>query len=137
MKKRFDQTDDDSGSEPEQQHNTKAAAAAAGRAHGDGADGASTSGSDSEEPGTSDGGSDDGDDSDAERALEQQLADIPLEVLAKLKQDGLGPVGQAARAAAAAAKSKTFKRDTKNRPQETTSKRPVSRFREVIQVPKQ
>jgi ribosomal RNA-processing protein 36 len=72
-----------------------------------------------------------------EQALEQQLADIPFEVLEKLNRDGKGPTPAAARAAALEAKHKVFHRETKNRPQEVSSKRPVSRFREVIQVPKQ
>eukprot|EP00879_Flechtneria_rotunda_P021803 GHRR01022991.1.p1 GENE.GHRR01022991.1~~GHRR01022991.1.p1 ORF type:complete len:285 (+),score=98.94 GHRR01022991.1:173-1027(+) len=74
---------------------------------------------------------------EAEQALEQQLADIPFEVLEKLNQDGKGPTAAAARAAAIAAKQQTFHRENKNRPQEVSSKRPISRFREVIQVPKQ
>jgi ribosomal RNA-processing protein 36 len=72
-----------------------------------------------------------------EQALEQQLADIPFEVLEKLNRDGKGPTPAAARAAALEAKHKVFHRETKNRPQEVSSKKPVSRFREVIQVPKQ
>jgi ribosomal RNA-processing protein 36 len=72
-----------------------------------------------------------------EQAIEQQLADIPFEVLEKLSRDGKGPTPAAARAAALEAKHKVFHRETKNRPQEVSSKRPVSRFREVIQVPKQ
>jgi ribosomal RNA-processing protein 36 len=72
-----------------------------------------------------------------EQSLEQQLADIPFEVLEKLNRDGKGPTPAAARAAALEAKHKVFHRETKNRPQEVSSKKPVSRFREVIQVPKQ
>jgi ribosomal RNA-processing protein 36 len=79
-------------------------------------------------------------DSEGEHELEQKLSNIPLEVLERLKADGRGPVGAAARAAAAAAKQQTrqgtFKREHKYRPQEVSSKRPVGRFREVIQVPK-
>ncbi len=145
MKKRFEQSEDeDSGSEPEQQPSSRhgPAAAAGGGGGGSSSDedgGASDSDEDGAGPSGSGGTSEDEDDnSDDERALQQQLADIPLEVLARLKQDGLGPVGETARAASAAAKKKVFgKRETKNRPQEVSSKRPVTRFREVIQVPKQ
>ncbi|KAG2488489.1 hypothetical protein HYH03_012993 [Edaphochlamys debaryana] len=69
------------------------------------------------------------------RTLEEQVADVPFEVLEAIKRDGRGLVGQAARAAAARAAAATFKRDNKDRPQEMSSKRPVGRFREVIQVP--
>eukprot|EP00878_Enallax_costatus_P016274 GHUV01017071.1.p1 GENE.GHUV01017071.1~~GHUV01017071.1.p1 ORF type:complete len:227 (+),score=81.86 GHUV01017071.1:193-873(+) len=93
---------------------------------------------DSEEPSTSkDGSGSEEDSEEQEQALEQQLADIPFEVLEKLHQDGKGPTPAAARAAAIAAKQKVFHRENKNRPQELSSKRPVSRFREVIQIPKQ
>jgi ribosomal RNA-processing protein 36 len=84
----------------------------------------------------------DSDDSDAdldeqEQVLEQRLAEYPLEVVTQQMRDGQGPTGAIARAAAAAAKQQVFHRETKNRPQQLSSKRPVSRFREVIQVPKQ
>lgn len=62
------------------------------------------------------------------------MADVPLEALESLRQDGRGLVGNAARAAAARAKEQKFKRDNKDRPQEVSSKRAVGRFREVIQV---
>ncbi|KAI8470143.1 MAG: hypothetical protein J3K34DRAFT_393614 [Monoraphidium minutum] len=138
MKKKVnDEYDDDSsGSEPEEHNNAPAAARRSSGAAGAGGGGGNGA-SDSDAPSSSGSGSESGEeDSQDERALEEQLADIPLEVLAKLKQDGLGPTGDAARAAAAAAKQRTFKRETKNRPSEVTSKRPVSRHREVIQVPK-
>jgi len=142
MKKRFQDSDDHpDGSEPEQEPNNNARhARAAGGGDGGSSDSDGGASGGSDDPQSSGSGSDDDDDdidSDEERALERQLADIPLEVLAKLKQDGIGPTGEVARGQAAAAKQKTFKRETKNRPQEVTSKRPVSRFREVIQVPKQ
>ena len=73
---------------------------------------------------------------DEEQAIEQKLAEVPLEVLARLKKNGRGPVGEEARAAAMAAKQLHFSRENKHRPQEMSSKRPVGRFREVIQVPK-
>lgn len=72
-----------------------------------------------------------------EQVLEQRLAEVPLEAVTKLLKDGKGPTGAVARAAAAAAKQQVFHRETKNRPQQLSSKRPVSRFRDVIQVPKQ
>lgn len=72
-----------------------------------------------------------------EQVLEQRLAEYPLEVVTQQMRDGQGPTGAIARAAAAAAKQQVFHRETKNRPQQLSSKRPVSRFREVIQVPKQ
>lgn len=63
-----------------------------------------------------------------------QMADIPFEVLERLRQDGSGPSGAAARALALAAKQKKFSRENKHRPAEMSSKKPVSRFREVIQA---
>ncbi|GBF95631.1 hypothetical protein Rsub_08613 [Raphidocelis subcapitata] len=145
MKKRFEPSEDeeDSGSEPETAPNSAAArrpgaaAAAAAPAAGSDDDGGSEEAPSSGGDGSgSDGSADSDGDSAEERELEQRLADVPLGVLAALRQDGVGPIGDAARAAAAAAKQRTFKRETKNRPQEVTSKRPVGRFREVIQVPK-
>ena len=62
------------------------------------------------------------------------MADVPLEALESLRQDGRGLVGHAARAAAAHAKEQKFTRANKDRPQEVSSKRAVGRFREVIQV---
>lgn len=87
-----------------------------------------------------DGGSDDGSSSssgsdDDERTLEEQMADVPLEMLEAIRQDGRGLVGQAARAEAYRAKEKKFKREHKDRPQEVSSKRAVARFREVMQAP--
>lgn len=94
--------------------------------------------------GSSSGEEDDSEEEDSDayldaqqQVLEQRLAEIPLEVVTKQLQDGKGPTGAVARAAAAAAKQQVFHRETKNRPQQLSSKRPVSRFREVIQVPKQ
>lgn len=112
----------------------------------DGSSGSDGDGRGSSDAGSSDAGSGSGSssDEDDERTLEQReaqlteaLADIPFEVLERLSTDGRGPSPAAARAAAAAAKAKVFHREHKNRPQEVSSKRPVSRFREVIQVPKQ
>lgn len=64
-----------------------------------------------------------------------QVADIPFEALNRIKADGTGLAGQAARRVAKAAAQHKFSRVNKDRPQETSSKRPVGRFREVIQVP--
>jgi hypothetical protein len=117
---------------PQQQHRSRR------RQHG----GSSGSGSEDDSDAAasdSSGDDDDGDDElDAqEQVLEQRLAEVPFEVLEALHQDGTGPSGAAARAAAVAAKQLVFHRENKNRPQEVSSKRPVSRFREVLQVPKQ
>lgn len=100
------------------------------------------SSSDSSHSSSSSSSGEDSDDSDAdldeqEQVLEQRLAEYPLEVVTQQMRDGQGPTGAIARAAAAAAKQQVFHRETKNRPQQLSSKRPVSRFREVIQVPKQ
>lgn len=86
--------------------------------------------SDDEEASTSGSGSE-----EEEMTLEQQVADIPLEVLEQLKGDGRGLTGEAAKQAAREAAKKKYKRPSKHAPQEITSKRPVSRFREVIQIP--
>ncbi|GIL67430.1 hypothetical protein Vafri_20819 [Volvox africanus] len=72
---------------------------------------------------------------DGEGTLEEQVADVPFEVLDALRRDGRGLVGPAARAAAARASTRNFRRENKDRPLEMSSKRPVGRFREVIQVP--
>ncbi|PNH10830.1 Ribosomal RNA processing protein 36 [Tetrabaena socialis] len=90
--------------------------------------------SESEDDDTGPSGGADDDDRD-ERTLEEQVADVPFEVLEQLRRDGSGLVGQAARAAAARASGHSFKRQNKDRPQEVSSKRPVGRHREVIQVP--
>ncbi|KAL3693034.1 hypothetical protein R1sor_006685 [Riccia sorocarpa] len=69
-------------------------------------------------------------DSDDEGAIQDQVADIPFEELQKAKSDG--------RTALFSRNNKKLdtKRANKNRPMETTSKKPVGRFREVIQAPK-
>lgn len=93
--------------------------------------------SSSSEAATDEDDSDSDDLDEQEQILEQRLAEIPLEALVNQHKDGKGPTGAAARAAAVAAKQQVFHRETKNRPQQLSSKRPVSRFREVIQIPKQ
>ena len=77
---------------------------------------------------------------DEEEILQQVADDIPFEVLMELKKDGSGPSGKAAREAARKAQernlSQDFKRANRHRPSEMSSKRPVSRHREIIQVTK-
>lgn len=72
--------------------------------------------------------------------MQQVADDIPFEVLMELKKDGSGPSGKAARDAAKMAQERAqsldFKRANRHRPSEMSSKKPVSRFREVIQVTK-
>lgn len=67
-----------------------------------------------------------------------QVADVPFEVLEALRQDGTGLVGRAARLAAkeAGEKQRDFHRANRHRPSEMSSKRPVPRFKEIIQVTK-
>lgn len=90
----------------------------------------------SEEETDSDEESDEMDsESDAEPTLEDQMAEVPFEVLERLRSDGRGPVGEQARQAAREAKATKFKRENRHRPQELSSKRPVGRFREVVQLP--
>ncbi|KAL2634803.1 hypothetical protein R1flu_006282 [Riccia fluitans] len=69
-------------------------------------------------------------DSQDEGAIREQVADVPFEELQKAKSDG--------RTALFTRNKKTVdtKRANKNRPMEVTSKKPVGRFREVIQAPK-
>ncbi|WIA41240.1 hypothetical protein OEZ86_004852 [Tetradesmus obliquus] len=139
MKRKFDHSDSEDGDSdaPEEvgrQHGSKwqrqqQQQPSSSQEHGDSDE---ASGSEEEDEGESSE-----DLEQQEQAIEQQLADIPFEVLEKLSRDGKGPTPAAARAAALEAKHKVFHRETKNRPQEVSSKRPVSRFREVIQVPKQ
>eukprot|EP00249_Psilotum_nudum_P008686 c21447_g1_i1 orf=521-1267(+) len=68
---------------------------------------------------------------DVEKELQEQVADIPFEDLQKARCDGsfsLQPILK---------KQQKLKRANKNRPMEMSSKKPVGRFREVIQAPKQ
>lgn len=61
--------------------------------------------------------------------------------LEQKRVDGTGNVGAAARKAAELAERRQrkhaadFKRENRHRPSEVSSKKPVGRFREVIQVP--
>lgn len=69
-------------------------------------------------------------------ALREQVSDVPLGVLARLKADGAGLTGKAARKAAEAALQKQYKRENKHRPSELSSKKPVSRLRQVVEIPR-
>lgn len=95
-----------------------------------------------EETGTHPSNTEDDDEEEQEEdntddPIGRRLADIPFAVLDRLKHSGRGPVGPEARAQAIAAKKVVFHRERKDRPMEMSSKRPVPRYREVIQVPKQ
>ena len=98
------------------------------------------------------------DEEEEEEELLEQLADIPFEMLEKIRRDGHvsappraasgnrgGPAGSTkARSTAEAGGSKpgeeearrSFKRANKNAPVEMSSKRPVGRFRDVVQSSK-
>lgn len=91
---------------------------------------------------------DDDDDEDADNAdndndddapLEARvvrLADLPLEQRERLMRDGAGPAGHAARERARRAleAQRSLTRASRDAPREMSSRRPVSRYREVIQV---
>lgn len=66
----------------------------------------------------------------------QEGADIPFEQLEKMRQHG-GITKEQMRkmieVSKERAKAKSFKRDNKNRPMEMSSKRPVPRYREVVE----
>lgn len=75
----------------------------------------------------------DGSDEDidsAEEELQEQVADVPFELLQQARSNG-----QATRLSGPKKQTET-KRANKNRPMEMSSKKPVGRFREVIQAPK-
>ncbi|KAI3925773.1 hypothetical protein MKX01_003332 [Papaver californicum] len=67
---------------------------------------------------------------DLEKTIERELADIPLGELQQVRSNGFHAVHQKNKG------EKKVKRKNKNRPMEMSSKKPVGRFREVIQVPK-
>ncbi|KAK2989036.1 hypothetical protein RJ640_018825 [Escallonia rubra] len=67
---------------------------------------------------------------DEEEELEQELADVTFEELQKARSDGSHTVYKKPNV------EKKGGRANKNRPMEISSKKPVGRFREVIQVPK-
>ncbi|GAA0176007.1 hypothetical protein LIER_42008 [Lithospermum erythrorhizon] len=68
--------------------------------------------------------------SDDEEEIENELADVTFEELQKARSDGTDFIGRKN------AKEKKSGRANKNRPMEMSAKKPVSRFREIIQVPK-
>ncbi|KAF9589110.1 hypothetical protein IFM89_019160 [Coptis chinensis] len=70
-------------------------------------------------------------DFEIEREIESKLAHVSLEELQKARSNGFHPVHQKIK------EDKMGGRVNKNRPMEISSKKPVGRFREVIQVPKQ
>lgn len=72
---------------------------------------------------------DDEDEDSQEEDLQGQIADIPLEELQKARCDGRSSYSYSHR-------QDIPKRANKNRPSEMSSKKPVGRFREVIQAPK-
>ncbi|GAB4856849.1 hypothetical protein Ancab_014769 [Ancistrocladus abbreviatus] len=75
-------------------------------------------------------GDDDDFSAEEEAEIECELADIPFEELQKARFDGTLALHQKAKA------EKKLGRVNKNRPVEMSSKRPVNRFREVVQVAK-
>ncbi|GFR40382.1 hypothetical protein Agub_g932 [Astrephomene gubernaculifera] len=137
--KRFKANIEDDGDSEENSEPDEDGVSDGGGAHGTDNEDEDDDEDEDEDDGDGDSDSDgsDSEDDDDERTLEEQVADVPFEVLETLRQDGRGLVGQAARAAAAraAAAERSFKRANKDRPQEMSSKRPVGRFREVIQLP--
>ncbi|KAJ9510044.1 hypothetical protein QJQ45_011733 [Haematococcus lacustris] len=64
----------------------------------------------------------------------EQVEELPFEERLLARSDGVGPAQEQAKAAAKAAKQQeaSFKRANKHRPKEMSSKRPVSRAREVV-----
>ncbi|KAL8141664.1 hypothetical protein V2J09_014696 [Rumex salicifolius] len=68
--------------------------------------------------------------SDEEAEIERELADIPFGELQKARSDGTLSSNQKFNP------EKKLARANKNRPMEISSKKPVGRFREVIQAPK-
>ncbi|XP_022849719.1 ribosomal RNA processing protein 36 homolog isoform X1 [Olea europaea var. sylvestris] len=68
--------------------------------------------------------------SEEEEEIERELADVTFEELLRARSDGSEMVYRKSNA------EKKSSRANKNRPMEMSSKKPVSRFREVIQVPK-
>ncbi|KAL2516785.1 hypothetical protein Adt_13032 [Abeliophyllum distichum] len=65
-----------------------------------------------------------------EKEIERELADVTFEELLRARSDGSEMVYRKPNA------EKKSSRANKNRPMEISSKKPVSRFREVVQVPK-
>lgn len=73
---------------------------------------------------------DDNSSSEDEREIERQLADVTFEELQKARSNGSHSVYRKPN------QEMKLGRANKNRPMEVSSKKPVSRLREVIQVPK-
>ncbi|CAA2978899.1 Ribosomal RNA processing protein 36 homolog [Olea europaea subsp. europaea] len=69
-------------------------------------------------------------DEEEEEEIERELADVTFEELLRARSDGSEMVYRKPNA------EKNSSRANKNRPMEMSSKKPVSRFREVVQVPK-
>ncbi|KNA22065.1 hypothetical protein SOVF_037370 [Spinacia oleracea] len=67
---------------------------------------------------------------DEEACIQNELADIPFEELQRARSDGTLALHRKRKS------ENKSKRANKNRPMEVSSKTPVSRFREVIQMPK-
>eukprot|EP00271_Cylindrocystis_brebissonii_P017525 TRINITY_DN4594_c0_g1_i1.p1 TRINITY_DN4594_c0_g1~~TRINITY_DN4594_c0_g1_i1.p1 ORF type:complete len:305 (-),score=111.28 TRINITY_DN4594_c0_g1_i1:740-1654(-) len=101
-----------------------------GRSDSDGEEEDGGEGNDEDEEEEGEGGGDDR----REALLGAQMQDVPFEVLQKIRGDGAG-VQQDWRRRAKLASSKPPKRLNKNRPTEVTSKKPVPRFRAVIEAP--
>ncbi|CAI9771764.1 unnamed protein product [Fraxinus pennsylvanica] len=68
--------------------------------------------------------------SEDEEEIERELADVTFEELLRARSDGSEMVYRKPNS------EKTSSRANKNRPMEMSSKKPVSRLREVVQVPK-
>lgn len=69
-------------------------------------------------------------DDEEEKELEQELADVTFEELQRARADGSDTVYRKLNSEGKSGRA------NKNRPMEMSSKKPVSRFREIIQVPK-
>lgn len=67
---------------------------------------------------------------DEEKEIEQELADVTFEELQRARSDGSDTVYRKFNSEGKSSRA------NKNRPMEMSSKKPVSRFREIIQVPK-
>ncbi|XP_064403649.1 ribosomal RNA processing protein 36 homolog isoform X2 [Halichondria panicea] len=76
-------------------------------------------------------------DSEAEGFIQNELSDIPLGELQALREKiGTKKFDIVLQKSREEKEKRSFKRVNKNRPSEVSSKRPVSRYREVIHVPK-
>ncbi|CAL1401159.1 unnamed protein product [Linum trigynum] len=85
---------------------------------------------DEEELSSSSSEEEEDEDQEEEEVLERELADVTFEELQKARSNGSDSVYRKPNL------EKRAKRANKNRPVEVTCKKPVSRFREVIQAPK-